>query len=64
MTLSPANLETRDVDVEYDLEHAPGMRVELTLAEKTQFDEDDFRQARGLYPMNVSYCGARPILKR
>ena len=59
MSLTPANLETRDVDVEYDLEHAPGMRVELTLAEKTQFDEDDFRQARGLYPMNVSYCGAK-----
>ena len=58
MSLTPANLETRDVDVEYDLEHAPGMRVELTLAKKTQFDEDDFRQARGLYPMNVSYCGA------
>jgi len=58
MTLTPANLETRDADVEYDLEHAPGMRVELTLAEKTQFDEDDFRQARGLYPMNVAYCGA------
>jgi len=63
MTLTPANLETRDVEVEYDLESAPGMRVELTLTAKVQFDEDDFLRARGLYPMNVSYCGTDKELK-